>query len=323
MNILNKKSALEIFYNIGLPIPLQANKEYYEINLLFQHFKKVNSLLTQKKIQPLRIKLINEAHDFLTSSSLESAEQFICECALEQSEKSIAAAKKKKEEKEGINQEDIDKALRNYKKEKENTYATLDAIEHMSRDELEDCLTKNDRASKRIKEKSLSFFTHFDKVARPLVCISISETQFKVLGRALVNKKEQTGLELKEIKKNSPLGAIIEGGVALAQLFTGEKRANELHSIELQSKQLDLEIKRETLKQEKLKTTMMEIKVEQELTTLIHQSDIKTIEQIPDSFTRNRLQKAYMREDSNSRQVMNNYGLHLELGSTSIIDAKA
>lgn len=81
-----------------------------------------------------------------------------------------------------------------------------------------------------------------------MVFVRVGNNRFRILGRSLVNKREKTGLELKEVKRNSPLAALIEGGVSIYQAVQAEKRLKETHELEMQIKKQSLKKPKQNLK---------------------------------------------------------------------------
>ncbi|WP_037006497.1 hypothetical protein, partial [Pseudomonas asplenii] len=190
----------------------------------------------------------------------------------------------------------------------------------LSEEERINLLTLDDRKSRRLNRYVNSFFETFEQTVRPLVCARVGENKFRVLGRSLINKREQTGLELKEIKRNSPLGAFFEGGIALFQAIRQEARSKELHEYDKEIKQTELEISKAKLEGEKIKNISLELKLAQDFEKISRESDISAVRSLPQTAVTLQLIKAYGQQQSHAAGVLHNQDLTLSHGETRIID---
>ncbi|UZE28457.1 hypothetical protein [Pseudomonas asplenii] len=320
MNLLSEPLAAKLFYPIGKPIPLAPSKWVYEYNCLYCFFQEVNSFLKRNHFQPLRLVNVSAAYEEFQIFGLDEAEGIIKKTALQQAERSCEAAVKRGEEKNKISLEDIDKSLSKYVKYKEQTFSNLDLFKGLSEEERINLLTLDDRKSRRLNRYVNSFFETFEQTVRPLVCARVGENKFRVLGRSLINKREQTGLELKEIKKNSPLGAFFEGGIALFQAIRQEARSKELHEYDKEIKQTELEISKAKLEGEKIKNISLELKLAQDFEKISRESDISAVRSLPQTVVTLQLIKAYGQQQSHAAGVLHNQDLTLSHGETRIID---
>ncbi|QJP07669.1 hypothetical protein [Pseudomonas multiresinivorans] len=323
MDLISEPQAAKLFYPIGLPTPLVPSVKVYEFNCLYRIFKDLNSLLKRKHVQPLRLSTLSFLYEELQSFGLNVAEQQLISRVLGQAEKSHEAALKRNEKKEKISQEDIDKALGRYWKYKGQIFSDVEAIEKLSGEQLVDLITTGGRESRRLTKVTLSFFEHFEKTTRPLVCARVGDNKFRVLGRSLINKLEQTGLELKEIKRNSPLAAFFEGGVAIYQAIQQERRAKEIHEVEMKLKHTELELAEAKLQAQKMENLGLELKVVEQLEDIVKKTDIIAVRQLPPSFVQLQLIKAYGIQHSNASNVLHNQGLTLDGESIKVVDVSA
>lgn len=240
MNLLDEQHAAALFYNIGSPHPLVPNSEIYSLNLIYQYFRLVNSLLKRRGFRPLTIKSISMAYAELKNNGLDSAENYVNSIVIERSLSGVNSAKKNYINKSPITNHEINLAVSKYQKRKILLLDDLERIGSLGDSDLDLIIDSQTKDNKRRSGIILSFFRYFDKISRPLVCVRVGESKFRVLGRSLVNKNEVTGLELKEIKKNSPLGSLFEGGVGAmiktVEFALEERRKSELHKLELEKK---------------------------------------------------------------------------------------
>lgn len=320
MNLLDEQYAAKIFYKIGLPIPIKPTVDSYNLNLLYQCFHAVNSFLYRNHIQPLNTDFISSSYDIVRSLGLDKAEAHIINAASIRAESSYKSALERGIQKNIVTIDDISSCLTKYRNKKSKLVKNLAVINGLDDGNLKEIVEGTGKESKEQANLLLSFFDNFDKITRPLVCARVSDNKFRVLGRSLVNKQEQTGLELKEISKNSPLGAIIEGGAAIYQTIQQERRANELHEIEKQIMQTDLLTAQEKLKVEERKRLLIEIEISNKLKSVTQNTDVESISNIKASFLKDRLAKAYGAERTNAETVLSHYGLFLDRESIQVID---
>ncbi len=318
------------FYDIGLPIPLEPTPQNYDLNLFCQAFKLVNSFLYKSHVGSLTKDALTSSHQVLRAEGLEAAEEYIISLAEERAERSQQAAIKRGERKNAVTRSDLMSSLYKYNKRKEQLVVNLRLLTEKNDEAKEEIVHSTTRESKRLTSLLLSFFRNFDTTTRPLVMARVSNSRYRILGRSLVNKKEKNGLELKEVSKNSPLKAIFEGGLALYQTIGQGQRARELHEIEnrtkfeeLETAKINKEIALEKLKGEKLSNALAEIKIAKELQSIIHGADINSVQIMPNSFIKTRINKAYQIEQNNASRMINTQGLTLDRSATKIIDATA
>ncbi len=323
MNLLSETVASKQFYPIGLPYPLIPDVGIYSYNLLYQAFKTVNSFLYKNHVQTLRTESITTAYEILRETGLDDAEAYIVDLALKRTEKSIESARKRNEIKEEIGEEDIWKALDKYKSRKIQLLDDLSHIQNLSEERRSEVITENNRQSRRSTNILLAFFRYFDKTTRPLVCARVADGKFRVLGRSLINKREQIGLELKEAKRNSPFGALIQGGVAIVQAIRRDEREEELHHLAVQKAEIELKQEEEKLQRERLKTRVLEIDLTQRLNDFTQGTDMRAIDQLPDSFLKERITKAYGAERRSAGTLLYEQDLNLDESSIKLIDEKA
>lgn len=323
MNLIGDNQAARTFYPIGLPIPITPTQKSYELNLFYQAFRTVNSFLRKNHIQPLSTSNVAIAYDELKSEGLDKAEDLIVNLATWKAKKSYDSASLRGEKKTLIGSEDIESCLTKYRKKKQSLITDLlilDDIDDASKFEI---IKGKSREDKRLTSLLLGFFRNFDYIARPLVYARVSNDKFRVLGRSLVNKSEQTGLELKEIRKNSPLASLLEGGVSIYQAIKQEERAKELHEIEKEIKYTELECAKQKLKGETLKNIALELVISEKLNAAIKGTDVEAIKLVPDSFVKQKLITAYSAEEYSAGRVLNRHGLALDRESIVIVDTKA
>lgn len=321
MDLLEERQAAKYWYDIGLPYPLVPNVDVYEYNLLYQAFYRINSLLRSKKVRPLTTDSVASAYDVLKQSGLDIAEKHIVALALERAQKSAESAKKRKENKEPIGEHEITGALERYKKRKLELLEDVAYLHTQTEDACRELIISSGRIQKRRAVVLLSFFRYFDKTSRPLVCVRVEGGKFRVLGRSLVNKTEQTGLEVKEVRRNSPLGALIEGGIALGQAIQQEKRNKELHELELEKKKLELQQAATKLDTEKYLNLAARLEVANKLDKIAKESDIQAINSIPPSFARDKLLHAYAIEQRHAGTLLLRQGLELDSQSIQLVGA--
>jgi hypothetical protein len=318
MNLLSESNAAKTFYPIGMPIPLIPSKYVYEFNCFYQAFHQINSTLKKNHVQPFRRQMVASAFEVLQSEGLEAAEQYVIELAKTRATQSYENAIKRGEKKNKPDPDAFEHSLEKYRKNKTTLFSALDTISNLSDEEKESILSPENKGNRKLKQLLSGFFTTFDTTTRPLVCARVGNNYIRVLGRSLVNKREQTGLELKEARRNSPLGAIIEGGVAIIQAINQEKRAKELHELEIKKKEEEIRLIQTQIHGEELKNLETELKISDALSAVQSKTDISAIQNIPDSPMKRQIAKAYSIEHANAARVLTEQGMYLERGSITI-----
>lgn len=320
MNLLSEATAAKLFYPIGLPVALTPSEWSINYHFLYLSFKAVNSLLKLKHVQPLRLEQIIGLYEALSVEGLDYVKSRLVDLALEQSEKSYKIAVEKGEKKEELKRSDFDRALLKPIRFKEQSQKDLEFISGLNDDQKVELLTSPGRNNRRLAAFLTSFFDKFDKTVRPLVCARVGNGKFRVLGRSLVNKKERTGLELKEIKKNSPLGALFEAGVTAYQAIQQEKRAKELHEIDKKIKAKEIELLDARIQGEKIKNFELELQVANRYAEISRGTDLDAIKGLSPSFVQLQISKAYGVEIGNAVSVLHKQDLKLDYSSVSAID---
>lgn len=323
LDLIGGPLAAKLFYPIGLPIPLVPNAKTYEYNCLYRVFYAVNSFLTTNRIGRLSLLTLSSLYEDLDAFGLESAEAQLIKYANENAKKSYEAAAKRNERKKQYSEDEFNRALKKYRKFKEQTFQDINQLQALDDDGKLDVLTLEGRDNLRLSRLLTAFFTTFEKTTRPLICARVSEKKFRVLGRSLVNKKEQVGLELKEVKRNSPLGALFEGGVAVYQAIQQEKRDKELHEVDMKIKAKQLELLDAQLHGQKIKNLEGELDLSQKMVTIAQGTDVSALKDMSNSFLKTRLALAYGIQHSSASDVMHNHGLRLEHESVKVIDVDA
>lgn len=323
MNLLSEPFAAKLFYSIGMPIPLSPNSNIYEFNCLYRIFNTVNSFLKRNHIGPLSLNNISYLYENLQGFGLQATEAAVIDLANKQAEKSYEAAAKRGEKKKQFSDDDLKKSLEKYKKQKDQIFLDIEKIQSLNDTQRLDISTLDGRENIRLSRLLSAFFTTFEKTTRPLVCARVANNKFRILGRSLVNKQEQVGLELKEVKRNSPLGAIFEGGIALYQAIQQEKRSKEIHEVDMEIKKKELETAEAKLHGEKIKNLALELELSEKLVTIANKTDVTAIKELPPSFLREKVTVAYGVQYSNASHMLHNQGLYLERDSVNIIDLNA
>ncbi|MFK3682149.1 hypothetical protein [Pseudomonas sp. NPDC088890] len=318
MNLLSEPNAAKTFYPIGMPIPLIPSKYVYDLNCFYQAFQRINSTLKSNHVQPFRRTTVASAFEVLQSDGLEAAEQHIIELAKGRAALSYENAMKRGEKRKEVDPAAFENSLEKYRKSKATLFSDLDIITNLSDEEKEAILSPEHKSDRRIKKRLSEFFTTFDATTRPLVCARVGNNYIRVLGRSLVNKREQTGLELKEAKRNSPLGAFIEGGLALYQTINQERRAKELHELDLKRKEEEIKLVQAQIRGQELINLETEIKISESLNDAKSKTDLSAIQNIPDSPMRRQIAKAYSIEHANAGRVITEQGMYLDRGSVTI-----
>lgn len=323
LNLLNEGVAAEFFYPIGLAYPLDPTIDIYGLNLISKAFYLTNSFLTNKKIRPLAVKNISSVYETLRKEGLTEAEEHILDLAESRAKDSFDSATKKKLSKELVTRDQIKGCLAKYYSQRKILLDDIDVVSKLTTEQKVALTKSKSKNDKRRTNLILSFFRHFEKTSRPLVCVRVSPGQFRVLGRSLVNKKERTGLELKEATRNSPLSAVFEGGVALYQAIQQEKRANEIHKLDVENKNLQNKLALEKIEEQRLKNLTIKIDIARKLDDLANTSDIKAKNELADSFAKLELLNAYLREEKSAYSLLNRRGLEFDGEYTKIIDVEA
>ncbi|MGN8032331.1 hypothetical protein ACTJKS_22385 [Pseudomonas sp. 22189] len=323
MNLLSEPFAAQLFYSIGMPIPLMPSVSIYEYNCLYRIFNTINSFLKKNHVGTLGLTNISYLYEHLQSFGLEAAEANAIDLAYKQAEKSYEAAARRGEKKKQFTDSDFNKQLDKYKKYKHQLFLDIKQSQQLDDKQRLDILTLDGRDNIRLSRLLSAFFTTFDKTTRPLVCARVSDNKFRILGRSLVNKQEQVGLELKEVKRNSPLGAIFEGGIALYQAIQQEKRAKEIHDVDMEIKNKQLELAEAELHGQKIKNLSLELQLSEQLVSIASKTDIVSIKKLPPSFLKDQVVAAYSMQQSNASYMLHHQGLYLERDSVSIIDLNA
>lgn len=323
MDLLSEPLAAKLFYPIGMPIPLLPSTKVYEYNFLYRIFNTINSFLKKNHIGPLSLNHISSLYEHYQGFGLEAAEASLIDLAHRQAERSYEAAAKRGEKKKQFSTEDLSKALEKYKKQKNQTFSDIGKLQQLDDKQRIDLLTLDGRENIRLSRLLSVFFATFEKTTRPLVCARVATNKFRILGRSLVNKQEQVGLELKEIKRNSPLGAFFEGGVAVYQAIQQERRAKEIHEVDLEIKKKQLEVVEAELHGQKIKNLGLELKVAEQLADIANKTDIMAVKELSASYLKKQVMAAYGIQQSNASHMLHNQGLYLERESVSVIDLEA
>ncbi|SUX35866.1 hypothetical protein [Chromobacterium violaceum] len=340
MNLLNENHAYYLFHRIGLIIPLIPNRHAYNLHLVSQAFSIINSFLHQKHVGPLPIRTIEGVYEVLNESGLESAEEHMISLAMERARKSLEKAQERGKRKEIITKEDILIALSKYSRKKKSLLNDLEIISRINENDYEYIIQGKDKESKRLSGIVQAFYTNFDSIMRPLVCARIGNGKIRVFGRSLVNKKEDFGLELKEAKRNSPLGIDIAGGVALAQFLLNAIQSQQSHKMDIEKKALEIEEVKMRIESQNLINQSHKVDLERKLTDLeiaredlrskkrigeyleqaVSNSDVNAIQNINTSFNQYRLAKLYTTEQINATKILDEKGLEIDKSSIRIID---
>ena len=320
LDLIHGGDAAKLFYPIGMPIPLVPSVKIYELNCLYRIFNTINSFLTKHHIGRLRLITLSSLYEDLDNFGLQAAEETLIRYAYDTAEKSYEAAAKRGEKKKQFTKEELDRSLNKYEKYKNQLFSDIKHVNDLDDQQRLDILTLDGRDNLRISQLLTSFFATFEKTVRPLVCARVGDNQFRVLGRSLVNKNAQVGLELKEVRRNSPLGALFEGGVAVYQAIQQEKRAKEVHKLDMQVKAKELELLDAQIHGQKVQNLEHELRLAAQMDVIAKQTDIFALKEINDSFVKSRLTVAYGMQHSNASGVMHNHGLRLEHESVALLD---
>lgn len=326
MNLLEESSASRHFYSIGSPFPLLPNEAIYGFNLMYKVFRTVNSFLYKNHVQPLRTDSIASAYEVLQEDGLDAAESYIVDLALERAKRSIEGAKKKKKPKNEISEVDIWQSLEKYQSKKQELLKDLGYVDSLNDERREEVILENTKQSRRAASLLLAFFRYFDKTTRPLVCARVADGKFRVLGRSLINKREQTGLELREATRNSPLKVLIEGGIAAVQAVRRDTREEELHQLEIQKKKIELQQASEKLYRERLlsdRERLINNALEKQLDQFTQGTDLRAVDQLQASFIKHQIEKAYKGERRSAGTLMSMQDIVLDADSIKLIDTKA
>lgn len=319
MNLISEENAAKILYNIGNPYPLKPNQSIYNFNFLYSAFSTINSFLYKNHIQTIRTSELPSAYLKLQEFGIDYAEEYIIDLAIHQSQNS----KRYKSDGIIISRDEIKESLGKYYKHKEKTTTLLRYIEKLSDIELQELDTQKTQKNRKEKAMLTAFFDLFSKTTRPLVCARVASGKFRVLGRSLINKKEQTGLELREARRYSPLNVLVEGGIALLQTIVNNSRQEEMHALEVQKKQIEIEQEKEKLYGEKLKNKKLEIEILEKMSEISKKSDIGAANRISSSFFQRKIENAYCAEDQNARTLLFKQDLHLDQSTVRLLDVNA
>ncbi|TFF33714.1 hypothetical protein [Pseudomonas sp. RIT623] len=320
MNLISEAYAAKLFYPIGLPVALVPSEWSRNYRYLYLAFKSVNSLLKIRRVQPLRLEAVVGLYESLGVEGVELVRSRLIDLALDQAEKSYRIAVEKGKKKKELKRGDVERALVEADKFRRQSDKDLLQLSGLTDDERLELLTSNARDERRLANFLTSFFDKFDATVRPLVCARVGHGKLRVLGRSLVNKQERTGLELKEIKKNSPLGALFEAGVTAYQAFQQEKRAKELHEIDKKIKAKEIELLDAKIHGEKIKNFELEMQAADCYLKIARESDLTALKGLPPSFVQTQIVKAYGIEMSNAAGVLNKQDLRMDYGSIQTID---
>lgn len=311
LNLLDIESrAIPYFYFIGIPFPLFPSKDKYEIGLLYGYFNLINKKLYSAGCRTLYTKALSKAYAIYCAEGIGAAEYYI-----------LSTATKVAEQK-NIDSIVSEKDFNSYNKKKQNIYTDFDKIKDITPDKIDTFLA--DKENAKLKYYFNVFTRLFHNTTRPLVCVKVSDSAYRVLGRSLVNKTEKNihGLELKEVVRNSPLGSLLEGGVSVYRAIKEEQRADELHAEEMELMRLKkAKIKEEIDAAEYIKL-QEKVKLGKELQSLADNSDVNTISSLPDSYIKEILREAYAVVDSKRSHVLEQRGLKLLPDETKVIDIK-
>ncbi|PGA34220.1 hypothetical protein COL88_31170, partial [Bacillus thuringiensis] len=199
---LNKSDDIKTFYHLGKPISLFPNERLFKTALMFDCFRKVNELLSNKKISPInKDSLLDLASDIHANNNLLRILDSISKLA-------DNCFKKETPDRDEI-VKNIKKLITNAKKEfeqYEKHKVTLDVM-------IDDIKNKTYKPSEDKKHKELeteylnAFFTKFHNLKRPIVGIFYpNNNKIQILCTNFINKKkrDERFLDIKTISHNSP-----------------------------------------------------------------------------------------------------------------------
>lgn len=278
---------LQYLYTIGKPVSLFPNYDIFGMRLLFKVFKKlnernINSGLERASLSQYYYVMLNEGLKYGISQLINDVD--VTEENEKERKKIISFLTKVRS--------DAHKEIEAY----ENDRKRIEQIKQ----QLENSNIKIAEDDEFFQKYFKSFFYYLSKVDRPVIGIYYKkERKIKIICKAHINKnaRNATFLDVKEISHNSPLQALIEGGISFFSAVHDEGRKRELHELEMKKKELEIanlqkeyerrNIENETLELEKFKKAIDVHKQIEEL------EDGDCIKQIGNNFIQNQMASAY------------------------------
>lgn len=328
-NRANLRSNVISLYTFGLPYSFIPNNKIYHLKHIFEYFRACNEYLYIKEIERMdknelsqlarMVFVDNKAIEYVFEeirkyskvkvSNCESIdERTVKKCHIELDQLNLEYLKNvQKFEHDSIMFESI----------KENIFA--DKVEELSD-------TQND-----VYNNYFDKFMHFfNKVTRPVVCYYDSKTyEVKMLSGDYIGKNINNTefFDLNHYSHNSPglfrfLTDATTCGTTIYKTAKDEKRAAELHIIEIETKLLELdtarienekkqierEILKEKLRREKIETASRIADLEIQLEVLGDNLD-KTVDTIENQYIRSKVTKAYSANSTKMASVLDRSGL--------------
>ncbi|PEA92935.1 hypothetical protein CON66_27285 [Bacillus cereus] len=295
---LNKSDDIKTFYHLGKPISLFPNERLFKTALMFDCFRKVNELLSNKKISPInKDSLLDLASDIHANNNLLRILDSISKLA-------DNCLKKETPDRDEI-VKNIKKLITNAKKEfeqYEKHKVTLDVM-------IDDIKNKTYKPLEDKKHKELeteylnAFFTKFHNLKRPIVGIFYpNNNKIQILCTNFINKKkrDERFLDIKTISHNSPylIDFIIGTSIALPlikvlSLIKEQKKLNK------REKELDL-VESKTDQELNL--------IIQQLTSLSETAENKAYQEIDLPYLKDRISESQNQNNEKFKAPLKHYG---------------
>lgn len=253
-NIKCNTEQLQYLYTLGKPISLFPNDSIFFMNELFENFRRLNELLYQINKKYLPIKTI---HTYYTRFLKDKDKVAIIDTLEENARALIKNVTNEKHIK------NFNLLIESIKKETKK----LDR-EFLSLNNMVDVLSNGQFDHKKLDAKLYQkyfrrFYSLLTNIPRPVIGVLNEKDQsISILCKAHFNKKERNAvtLDLKSISHNSPIEAVIAGGIlTLIIAFRDENKKDTIHQLDLKKKELEIKLLEEKIEEQKIKTTTAEL----------------------------------------------------------------
>ncbi|MED4678062.1 hypothetical protein [Bacillus nitratireducens] len=295
---LNKSDDIKAFYHLGKPTSLFPNERLFKTALVFDYFRKINEMLSNKKISPIN-----------KDSLLDLASEIHANNNLLHILDSISTLANKCLKKETTDREEIVKNINtlitNAKEEFEQYEKNKVILDVM----IDDIKNKTYEPPKDKKHKELeteyfnAFFTKFHNLKRPIVGIFYpNNNKIQILCNNFINKKkrDERFLDIKTISHNSPylIDFIIGTSIALP-LIKVLSLIKEQKKLKKREKELDLA---------EPKTDQELNLIIQQLTSLSETAENKAYQEIDLPYLKDRILESQNQTNEKFKAPLKHYG---------------
>jgi hypothetical protein len=233
--VLSDSHSLEMLYKIGKPISMLPNENVFHIYIIFDTFSSINRVFYSRRIPRMgkfglpgftdTQKNIDDCLDNVKEYAMRRVTDYEMQLKLEKKKeiKDFSTTRKRIEE-------IVERAKKHYATYLEDEELRKEFIEEAEKEKPN---LKQAKYSRIKTQYFMPFFSRFDSLSRPVVCIySQQENKISILGINHINRKKRDKqfFDIKRISHESPISILISAtiGLAIFLQFFIEKRKQEL-----------------------------------------------------------------------------------------------